>query len=397
MGAGLRPVFLNMSKNSETAERGRLALCMAGAAASMAMQGCASSSQEQSAPVEFRSGGQFQVAEENYETGFHGATDSWDTNFESNGGHLAGQHYVSSNLGIQPSERGESIIVQKGDTLYGISRRYRVSLEALIATNNAVPPYTIKIGETVWLPPPNIHIVSEGETLESISERFNVDYRSLAVLNQLPRPYDVHPGDQIRLPGLARDFGEFNVAVKAPQPEGAEPGLIAYKAPTEKLHGVSQSEPVAASQQAESIPSTIVPSAIPRRGTVSSAGFSWPLDGQLLQGFGEQPGGVKNEGLNIAAPSGAPIFAAADGQVVYAGADLADFGNLLLIAHDNGWVTAYAHASQINVSIGQQVSRGQPVAQVGVSGAVGDPQLHFQIRQQKTPKDPASLLPPVGA
>lgn len=106
------------------------------------------------------------------------------------------------------------------------------------------------------------------------------------------------------------------------------------------------------------------------------------------------PGGAKNEGLNIAAPAGAPVYAAAAGHVVYAGADVKEFGNLLLIAHDGDMVSAYAHVSGFLAAVGDKVVAGQPIAAVGESGAVGDPQLHFQIRRQKTPVDPTTLLPP---
>ncbi|MBB34898.1 MAG: hypothetical protein CME88_01815 [Hirschia sp.] len=379
-----------MSVTRETAGARRLAVCAAGIIAGLVTQGCTSNTG--TAPIEFRSGGaQAGSASDN----------DWMTPSAEAGPTVEDQQFlmVSSNLGMQPSERGEPVLVEKGDTMYGIARRYRVSLQALIATNNSTPPYTIKVGQTVWLPPANIHIVEAGETLESISERFNVDYRSLAVMNKLTKPYEVHRGDQIELPTLARDFGRFRIATQT------DP--VSAKSDGEELETKRVfSDQAVYSPAALSTPEPILQPAAasqpvrgaltPRIGPVSAKGFAWPLDGPIIQGFGEQPTGVKNEGLNIAAHEGAPIYAAAEGQVVYAGSDLADFGNLLLIAHKDDWVTAYAHTSQILVKMGDHVKRGQPVAAVGESGAVGDPQLHFEIRKKKTPQDPTQLLPANG-
>jgi murein DD-endopeptidase MepM/ murein hydrolase activator NlpD len=117
------------------------------------------------------------------------------------------------------------------------------------------------------------------------------------------------------------------------------------------------------------------------------------LKGRIIGSFGPRESGLHNDGLNIAAPSGTPIRAAENGVVVYAGNELRGFGNLLLIKHADGWVTAYAHAQTLKVGRGDQVRRGEIIATVGDSGNVGRPQLHFEIRKGQQPIDPRKHLP----
>ena len=116
------------------------------------------------------------------------------------------------------------------------------------------------------------------------------------------------------------------------------------------------------------------------------------MGGPILSAYGPKSDGLHNDGVNIAAPRGTPIHAAENGVVVYAGNELRGFGNLLLIKHSNGWVTAYAHADEILVQRGQTVQRGQVVAKVGSSGNVSVPQLHFELRKGVRTLDPARLL-----
>ncbi|MCC7429164.1 MAG: peptidoglycan DD-metalloendopeptidase family protein [Alphaproteobacteria bacterium] len=126
---------------------------------------------------------------------------------------------------------------------------------------------------------------------------------------------------------------------------------------------------------------------------VSASGFQWPLRGDLLNGFGRGGGGLVNDGINIAAPRGATVYAAQAGFVAYAGNEIRGYGNLVLLRHSSGWVTAYGHNDAILVRQGETVRRGQPIARVGASGSVGAPQLHFQMRRLGRPVDPLRYLP----
>jgi murein DD-endopeptidase MepM/ murein hydrolase activator NlpD len=120
--------------------------------------------------------------------------------------------------------------------------------------------------------------------------------------------------------------------------------------------------------------------------------FAWPVSGKVISDFGAANNGERNDGINISAPMDTPIHASASGTVTYSGNELKAYGNLILIRHDDGYVTAYAHADKILVVKGQTVTRGQIIGYSGSSGDVSSPQLHFEIRHDTHPVDPKGLL-----
>lgn len=264
------------------------------------------------------------------------------------------------------------VTVQPGDSLYRLAGRYIVNVAALIETNGLKDPYVVKAGQTLSLPPPRVHVVEPGETLYTVSRRFNVETRSLAVMNGLKRPWKVWPGDELALPVLARDqwlldHAEAPVAVaatlRAPAAPGAAPaGAMFYT-----------------------------------RKTAEPAMFVWPVDGPVLRPFGPSADGQQNDGIDIGAPPGAQLVAAADGTVVYAGDQLTGYGNLLLVRHSGGWITAYAYAASLLVREGDRVLQGQPVARAVENGQDMVPQVHFELRNGRTPVNPAEHLPALAS
>jgi hypothetical protein len=126
--------------------------------------------------------------------------------------------------------------------------------------------------------------------------------------------------------------------------------------------------------------------------TGASPNFRWPVRGRVIAGFGPKPSGQQNDGINLAVPEGTSVKAAEDGVVAYAGNELKGYGNLVLVRHNNGYVTAYAHASELKVKRGDKVTRGQIIALAGQTGGVSSPQLHFEIRKGSTPVDPIQLM-----
>jgi murein DD-endopeptidase MepM/ murein hydrolase activator NlpD len=131
---------------------------------------------------------------------------------------------------------------------------------------------------------------------------------------------------------------------------------------------------------------------VPRPPAASGKGFIGPVRGRVISGFGAKAKGLRNDGINIAAARGTPVVAAENGVVAYAGNELRGFGNLLLIKHAGGWVSAYAHNDTVLVKRGQKVGKGQKVATVGSTGSVKSPQLHFEMRRGRTAKDPRKYL-----
>jgi murein DD-endopeptidase MepM/ murein hydrolase activator NlpD len=126
--------------------------------------------------------------------------------------------------------------------------------------------------------------------------------------------------------------------------------------------------------------------------SAAASGFRWPVRGRVISGFGKKPDGERNDGINLAVPEGTAVKAAEDGTVIYAGNELKSYGNLVLIRHSNGWVSAYAHNSELQVKRGQEIRRGEIVALSGMSGGVTTPQVHFELRREATPVDPLQHL-----
>jgi murein DD-endopeptidase MepM/ murein hydrolase activator NlpD len=126
--------------------------------------------------------------------------------------------------------------------------------------------------------------------------------------------------------------------------------------------------------------------------SAGAEGFRWPVRGRIIAGFGKQPDGARNDGINLAVPAGTPIKAAEQGTVIYAGNELQGYGNLVLVQHKDGWVSAYAHADELTVRRGDGIQRGQVIGKAGTTGSVSQPQLHFELRKGSKPVDPLPHL-----
>ena len=239
---------------------------------------------------------------------------------------------------------GKTTRVRKGDTVYAIARRNGVTVKQLIAHNRLKAPYLLRPGQTLSLPTAGHHVVRKGDTVYSISRRYRVDMRELAQLNGLKRPYTLRIGQKLNVPG----------------------------------NGTVGSSPVKV--------------ALPSSPPVSGQGFLWPVSGKVISRFGPKSLGRHNDGINIAARQGEVVRAAEAGIVVHADSKLKGYGGLILIRHEGGWMTAYAHNSRLLVKRGQKIARGQPIAHVGKSGRVTSPQLHFELRKGNRAVNPEKYL-----
>jgi murein DD-endopeptidase MepM/ murein hydrolase activator NlpD len=171
----------------------------------------------------------------------------------------------------------------------------------------------------------------------------------------------------------------------------ADRELRTARAEAEVVERKAKQQTAAASRTPDPAPTSSVAKDEPKAAAApaSTADFRWPARGRVINGFSGKGG---NEGINIAVPEGTPVKAAGDGVVAYSGNELKGYGNLVLIRHDNGYVSAYAHNGDVNVRRGEKVSRGQVIAKSGQSGNVASPQLHFEIRKGSTPVDPMTYL-----
>lgn len=264
-----------------------------------------------------------------------------------------------------PSHAG-TVVVRRGDTVYGLSQRYNVSTRAIIDANRLRPPFTLQVGQRLKLPAPKHHVVARGETLYGVSRRYGLDMRSLARVNGLRSPYMLQVGQRLAIPG-----GAAKSATRKSTPPKAKPSRKPTKTAT-----------------TPSKPKTPLGKPPPR----SKSGFEWPVRGRLVSGFGPKAGGLHNDGVNIASSSGSPVKAAQNGVVAYAGTAIDGYGRLILVKHADGWTSAYAHNKVMLVARGDKVKRGQVIAKVGQTGDVKSPQLHFELRKGTRAVDPIKLM-----
>lgn len=260
-----------------------------------------------------------------------------------------------------------SVTVRKGDTLYSLSKRYQVPLRGLIEENDLSAPYTLKIGQRLRLPVRKTYTVAKGDTLYSISRKYNVDITSLSKLNGLSEPYAINVGQKLALPDsttqIASNYRENSYTKTSNE---------SNKATAKNITKTAASNNVSTSRKSK---------------------FIWPVNGAVVSNFGVVGKGRRNDGINIKAATGTNVKAADKGVVAYAGNELKGFGNLVLIKHSDGYITAYAHNDRLYVKKGQTVLRGEKIATVGSTGSVNTPQLHFEVRAGKKAVNPRTYLP----
>ncbi|WP_420145101.1 peptidoglycan DD-metalloendopeptidase family protein [Sphingobium sp.] len=278
-----------------------------------------------------------------------------------------------------------SYVVKSGDTLRGIGNRTGAGSEAIARANGLPPPYHVRVGQTLSIPAGRYHLVAEGETGIAIAAAYGVAWRQIVEANGLEQPYILRRGQRLLLPGNA----------PARAPSSMEQRAAAFRIDIDDvLTGGQPAAPengrtASASSTPKPLPSN-VPAAQPAR---LSGSFDWPVRGTILSRFGPGQSGAKNNGIDIAAPIGTPIRASADGVVAYAGDKVAVFGGLVLINHGSSWVSAYGHASRVDVVRGQKVTKGQVIGLVGDTGYASKPKLHFELRKDRVPVNPMGQLP----
>jgi murein DD-endopeptidase MepM/ murein hydrolase activator NlpD len=316
-------------------------------------------------------------------------------------------------------EGGTPITVGHGETLQTISHRYGVPVAAIMDANSITNPATVHAGQHLVIPrrrgpasapsepqthvasnkpivpsaapvgpprtaltsPATVHVVAPGQTLHSIARLYHKSVMVIARANNIPPDTNLKVGDRITIPGA----GSTTAA--------AAPAAVPAASAAPRGDGSAGSVATVDSPHSARLAAPIAPEADDGvKGGEAAGTFRWPVRGRVIATFGPKPNGLQNDGINLAVPEGTPVKAADDGVVAYAGNELKGYGNLVLIRHGNGFVTAYAHASEILVKRGETVKRGQVIAKSGQTGNVTSPQLHFEIRKGATPVDPSQYL-----
>lgn len=307
--------------------------------------------------------------------------------------------------------------VKKGDNLDAIARSLDTTRKDLADDNNLKAPYALQPGQVLKGPATKAkaYVVGQGDTMALIARRFSVTQKALAAANGLRVGASVKAGRQLILPANSRDRGPIREEVAAPRPT---PAPAPYTPPPPPYQPPATSSPAPTPTPAPArpapppppkpvtpapAPSTPTPSmsapasGAPTDAQISSFGrgrFVWPVRGDIVSDYGPKGTGQRNDGINIRSSQGETVRASAAGDVVYAGDQVPGFGNLVLIKHTDGWVTAYGHLARVDVKMQQKVVQGQQLGQVGTTGGVSEPQLHFEVRYAPTPQERARPIDP---
>jgi len=306
-----------------------------------------------------------------------------------------------------------TIIVGTSDTLEIVAQRYHVTPAAILAANGYKGPRTLSPGQQLIIPHPaavaaapaasapvsrpvavasaaaSVHVVNPGDTLMSIAHRNHISVAELAKANNLDTSAKLKLGMRLNVP-TAKIAGAAPVV---PAPVATPPVVAALPAAGTKVAAAGPQQSVRLAQASPAAEETAAESpAKAGEATGALPTFRWPVRGKVITSYGAKTNGKSNDGINLAVPEGTPVKAAEDGVVAYSGNELKGYGNLVLVRHSNGYVTAYAHASELLVKRGDPIKRGQVIAKSGQSGEVGSPQLHFEIRKGSTAVDPLQFL-----
>lgn len=270
--------------------------------------------------------------------------------------------------------------VSKGEWLLEIARGYEVDPKVLAATNDLVPPYPLRPGQVLTIPAAGGAVTAAKPSAPSSA----VPAASSASANQT---YVVVRGDGLY--GIARQHGVSHEELALANELDADAYLVPGQELVIPTAGSAGAAPVVV---AEATPSAVVEPAAEAGSASAGTAFVWPVDGKVISRFGEEDDGETRSGIAIEARKGTPVKAARDGVVVYAGDAIRGYGRMILLRHDDGFVTAYGHNSAILVNVGDNVEQNQVIARVGDTGGVPTPQLHFEVRQGKQPIDPSTVL-----
>jgi murein DD-endopeptidase MepM/ murein hydrolase activator NlpD len=326
-------------------------------------------------------------------------------------------------------EGGTPVVVGSGESVETIGRKYGVPASAILQANNISDPSAVRPGQHLVIPryvssaatpqryatPPKpsqppvvaahpapaaelVHVVTPGESLMGISRKYGVTLAALAKANRIEPYTKLRMGDRLTIPGRRAEPAKQAIAAPQPkqqqvvqQPAHQAPQHVAaaVPAPAAPVMTIPAKENARVATQEPIVHESPAKAAEP---TGSMPSFRWPVHGRVISAFGSRTSGAQNDGINVAVPEGTPVKAAEDGVVAYAGNELKGYGNLVLVRHSNGYVSAYANASELLVKRGDTVKRGQTIARAGQTGNVSSPQLHFEIRKGSTPVDPAKFL-----
>ena len=247
------------------------------------------------------------------------------------------------------------IFVKKNETIYSIANKYKVIPKNIINDNNLIKPYSLKVNQILFLRNKNVYIVKSGDNLDKISLRFAVSKLDIISLNKLKNSNLLKIGSKILIPSK-KNYSIIDQIIDK-KIYKVKPNVNKYKnTKTKKIQNAPD--------------------------------FIWPAKGEIIKNYGSFGKGQHNDGIDIKLRNNSPIFSSHKGSIAFIGSQIKKFGNLILIKHDNGWLTAYSNIGKYNVKQGQKVTKKQII---GYSSA-NEEIFHFQIRYKRNPVNPNSYI-----
>ena len=306
-------------------------------------------------------------------------------------------------------------VVKDGDTIYSISRGYGLDMDKILHANQISSPYIISEGSKLRLPHTDSYETYAYNTYKNSNKAEDVNFTNEEDREYLQNDIDANKPNLRQV--IAKDLHLIDEETENPSfvlpnivknnepfdPNAPRPTLKASKHPSPNFKPGTK-RPITSNRYAsingnnkvvtKIEKASYTPRIKPRkRKTSNKVSFSWPTRGRVVSRFGPKQGGLYNDGINISAKAGSKVRASDSGEVVYSGNQLRGYGNLILVKHNNGYLTAYAHTKNVAVRKGDYVEKGQTIAYVGKSGHVSEPQLHFSIRKGRKAMNPQRYLP----
>ncbi len=247
------------------------------------------------------------------------------------------------------------IIVRENETIYSIANKFKVIPKDIIEDNNLSKPYELKPNQILFLRHENIYIVKENDTVEKISKRFAVKKTEIIKLNKLKTPFNLVIGNKILIP-LLKDFSVVDLIINEKVYDKKQITKNEYTSNNKKI----KNAPV----------------------------FLWPAKGEIIKNFGRFGKGQHYDGIDIMFGKNKPIYSAYDGTVAFVGSQIKKFGNLIIVKHNQSWVTAYSNLGKYNVKVGDKIKKQQIIAYTPENKDY----FHFQLRHNRNPVNPLSYL-----